>query len=149
MSQYPKGIYTLRIRINGPEEIDIGSLTRDSFDGDYLYVGSALGSGGLKRVRRHLQVAKGSHEGGHWHVDHLTGAGDVVESWLVPTTEDLECELAGELAEEFEQPVEGFGASDCDCYSHLFSYESSKKEPLIKKMKEIAPGAKPVRFDWQ
>lgn len=82
-------------------------------------------------------------------MDHLCGAGDVVESWLIPTTEELECELAGELAEEFKQPVEGFGASDCDCYSHLFSYESSKKESLIKKMKEIAPGAKPVRFDWQ
>lgn len=148
MNQHPKGVYVLRIRIDGPREIEIGSLIREKFDGDYLYVGSALGSGGLKRVSRHLKVAKGTQEGGHWHVDHLTEAGKVAESWLIPSVKDLECELAGELAEEFEQPVKGFGASDCNCYSHLFFYEDSGKEHLIKKLKNVAPEVKPVRFDW-
>ncbi|MFP4136469.1 MAG: GIY-YIG nuclease family protein [Candidatus Acetothermia bacterium] len=149
MSQYPKGIYVLRIRFEEPVELEIGSLTSGRFHGDYLYVGSALGPGGLKRVGRHLEVANGTNNGGHWHVDHLTKPGKIVESWLIPTEQELECTLAGKLAREFAQPVEGFGASDCSCYSHLFAYDSSKKEFLIRQLQEVAPGAKPVRFDWK
>lgn len=149
MSQYPKGIYVLRIRVEEPKLMEIGSLTSHRFQGEYLYVGSALGPGGLKRVRRHLEVSNGTHEGGHWHVDHLTEAGRVVESWLIPTEEELECILAGKLERDFDQPVEDFGASDCDCYSHLFDYQDSKKEFLIKQLKNVAPETKPIRFDWR
>lgn len=149
MNQYPKGIYVLRILLERPKELKIGSLPPHEFHGEYLYVGSALGSGGLRRVRRHVEVSRGSNEGSHWHVDHLTSTGKIIESWLIPTEEDLECALAGKLKGEFNQPVKGFGASDCDCYSHLFFYDSSKGKTLIKKLKEISPGAKPIRFDWE
>ncbi|MFW6006181.1 MAG: GIY-YIG nuclease family protein [Candidatus Bipolaricaulota bacterium] len=149
MNRYPKGIYVLRIQLEEPKELKIGSLTTEEFQGEYLYVGSALGPGGLQRVRRHIEVSNGSREGGHWHIDYLTRPGRIVESWLIPTEEDLECSLAEKLQEAFDQPVKEFGASDCECYSHLFSYEDSKKKELVKKVEEIAPGAKPIRFDWQ
>lgn len=149
MNQLPKGIYLLKIRLEQPEELKIGTLSSHEFNGEYLYVGSALGSGGFQRVIRHVEISRGSSEGGHWHVDHLTDVGKVVESWLIPTEEDLECLLAGKLQEEFDQPVKGFGSSDCNCYSHLFSYDNSKGKDLIRELKEIAPGTKPVRFDWK
>lgn len=149
MSQYPKGIYVLRVRVEEPKKMQVGSLPSHEFHGEYLYVGSALGPGGLKRVSRHLEVSKGTHEGGHWHVDHLTGAGKVIESWLIPTEEEMECILAEKLERGLDQPVKGFGASDCDCYSHLFNYEDTKKEFLIKKLKNLASGVRPVRFDWK
>lgn len=149
MSQYPKGIYVLRVRVEEPKRMEVGSLPSHKFQGEYLYVGSALGPGGLKRVKRHLEVSKGTHEGGHWHVDYLTEAGRVPVSWLIPTEKELECTLAGKLEQELRQPVEGFGASDCDCYSHLFAYEESKKEFLIKQLKDLTPESRPVRFEWR
>ena len=148
MSSYPEGIYVLRIDVGEPRELEIGSLTKRKFSGQYLYVGSARGAGGLKRVTRHLEVSSGRNRGEHWHVDYLIEAGAIKETWLIPTEEDLECKLAEELAKLFPQPVEGFGASDCSCASHLFSFEKEKKPELIRKCDEIISEGKPIRFDW-
>lgn len=149
MSQYPKGIYALIIRIEEPRELKIGDLVRDEFQGDYLYVGSAHGPGGLQRVSRHLKAAAGESGNDHWHIDYLIGPGVIRETWLLPTDKDLECELATSLEKSFEQPVKDFGSSDCDCFSHLFNYDSEQKVELIKKLDRIEPDCKPIRFDWE
>lgn len=149
MSQYPEGIYALIIDIEEAQEFEIGNLVRELFRGKYLYVGSAHGPGGLRRVTRHMKVSGGSSGGGHWHVDYLTGPGEIRETWLIPTEKDLECELAADLAELFDQPVEGFGSSDCDCFSHLFSYNPGRREKLIKTLDQLEPEGKPIRFEWQ
>ncbi|MCF7889994.1 GIY-YIG nuclease family protein [Candidatus Bipolaricaulota bacterium] len=148
MSQYPEGIYALIIKIEKTQELEIGNLAREEFRGKYLYVGSAHGPGGLQRVTRHMKVSTGSSGSDHWHVDYLTGPGEIRETWLIPTERDLECELVSDLAELFDQPVEGFGSSDCDCFSHLFSYNPESKERLIKKLDRLAPEGKPIRFEW-
>jgi len=149
MSEQPEGVYLLRVRVKPEETIDIGSLARRKVKGEYLYVGSAHGSGGFKRVSRHLEVAAGRRSGGHWHIDHLVEAGEVVETWLIPSEEDLECELAGILGKLFEQPIESFGSSDCNCYSHLFKFEPSRKSELIRELNEMKSESKPIRFDWK
>ena len=149
MDRYPKGTYVLRIELEEEEELEIGSLGSFRLSGSYLYVGSALGPGGLKRVTRHIEVASGEQEGGHWHVDYLTDAGKVAETWLIPAEADIECQLAGTLADYFSQPVEGFGASDCSCYSHLFTYEPEKKEELIREINRAIDEISPIRFDWK
>ncbi|MBS3788841.1 GIY-YIG nuclease family protein [Candidatus Bipolaricaulota bacterium] len=149
MSQYPEGIYALVIIMEEPKELEIGNLVRGEFQGEYLYVGSAHGPGGLQRVTRHLKVSAESSGGDHWHVDYLTRSGEIRETWLIPTEKDLECELAENLAKLFNQPVKGFGASDCDCFSHLFSYDPERKKELIKELDRVEPESKPIRFEWE
>ena len=149
MSEYPEGIYALVVRIEEPRELKIGNLGRNEFQGDYLYVGSAHGSGGLQRVTRHIKISTGSKAGNHWHIDYLTGPGDIRETWLIPTEKDLECELVASLAEVFDRPIRGFGSSDCDCFAHLFSYDPGDRKGLIKKLDQVEPDSKPIRFDWK
>ena len=91
--------------------------------GGYCYTGSALGSGGFSRIDRHQRVAAGDHDVRHWHVDYF-GAHPATELVAVERTpgQDCECAVARELG---DAPVPGFGASDCDCESHLARFESA------------------------
>jgi Uri superfamily endonuclease len=112
------GTYTLCLELPRPVDIDVGALGVHRFPaGGYAYTGSALGSGGFARVDRHRRIAAGEDDTRHWHVDSLTGhpATDLV---TVVTSDgvDAECRIAGRLP---DGPVPGFGASDCDCRSHL------------------------------
>jgi len=111
-----KGIYTLAVEVE--DEFEVGALGLHEFDGRYVYVGSALGPGGLKRVARHLGVKEG--EVRRWHVDYLLARGEVVSVDATTTSRYLECRLAAILSEELPVAVEGFGCSDCGCDTHLF-----------------------------
>jgi Uri superfamily endonuclease len=52
-----KGVYCLIFR-NRNCILDAGSLKKIGFSkGYYIYVGSALGSGGLKRLKRHVLLS--------------------------------------------------------------------------------------------
>jgi Uri superfamily endonuclease len=74
-----KGSYALLLRLNNHTQIQIGRLGQRPFAaGYYLYLGSALGSGGLAaRLRRHLSVDKRPF----WHIDYLRRHSDVVTIW--------------------------------------------------------------------
>jgi len=55
----------------------------------------------------------------HWHVDYLLGHPESrVAAVYVTEHEDVECETARAL-NDAASPVEGLGASDCDCGTHL------------------------------
>jgi endonuclease-3 len=112
------GTYTLCIALDRPAEIEIGALgTRTLPAGVYAYTGSAFGAGGFGRVDRHYELAAGDRETRHWHIDYLLGHEDATITGDVRTSgEDVECVVASELP---PSPVSGFGASDCDCSSHL------------------------------
>jgi endonuclease-3 len=114
------GTYTLLIDLPRTVEISVGALGTHRFPaGAYAYTGSALGSGGFARVDRHRRVACGDHGVRHWHVDYLTGHPDTSLVDVVTSTgADAECAIARQLP---DGPVEGFGASDCTCRSHLAS----------------------------
>ena len=112
------GTYTLLLSLPRAADIEVGALgTYRLPAGAYAYTGSALGSGGFARVDRHRRVAAGEHDTRHWHVDYLTGhpATELV-TVVTSTGVDAECAVAGRLP---AGPVDGFGASDCDCRSHL------------------------------
>lgn len=112
------GTYTLLFALDEPVEIRVGALGTCEFPaGGYAYTGSARASGGFARVDRHRRVAAGDHDARHWHVDYLGGhpATRLVDVVTAPGV-DAECAVAQELD---DGPVDEFGASDCDCASHL------------------------------
>jgi endonuclease-3 len=112
------GTYTLLFELPDPIRIDAGALgTRTLDTGWYGYTGSALGAGGFARIARHERVAAGDREVRHWHVDYLGGhPGTRLREAVTAPGSDVECTVARTLG---DGPVDGFGASDCDCHSHL------------------------------
>lgn len=144
-----KGVYLLQIGM-GSRRLKVGNLGTIQFEGDYLYVGSALGNGGLKRVKRHLELACGDRFCNHWHIDSLLEAGDLKRVWLVPTERSLECELAHNLSTSLPGSIPGFGCSDCDCQSHLFQYRAEFQEEVLQAIDELQIGLNPFCFnpDW-
>jgi Uri superfamily endonuclease len=99
--------------------------------GWYVYVGSALGPGGLAaRLCHHLAPMRRPH----WHIDHLrTVVGPVVEIWYAVGPERRECDWATRLATRpgATRPIGGFGASDCRCPAHLFHFVERPRPGLI------------------
>lgn len=114
-----KGVYCL-IFENQDCKLDIGRKGEFSFlSGFHVYVGSALGPGGLKRVKRHIDFSKKKDRNPRWHVDylHLTPSFRLVSAVCAPTSFRFECELARKIGGD---SVSGFGCTDCKCSSHLF-----------------------------
>jgi Uri superfamily endonuclease len=121
-----RGSYVLVIDCERPTTIAVGALGSVDVDaGTYAYVGSAFGPGGLGRVDRHRRVDAGDHDVRHWHIDYLLGAAETrlarVETFA---GRDLECALAAALERVGCVPIDDFGASDCDCESHLWGVDS-------------------------
>ena len=100
----------------------VGKLGRFSFPaGHYLYIGSALGPGGLAgRLRHHLSEEKRLH----WHVDYLDQESTITELWMGLGKGKKEHSWADVIKQlpEADEPAVGFGSSDCRCRSHLFHF---------------------------
>jgi len=114
-----KGIYALVFR-NPACTVRIGALGPVRFRaGWHVYVGSALGSGGLARLDRHIALARDRDRRPTWHVDYLLTDDRFSLRGTVsaPTTGRLECRLAQAIG---GPAVPAFGCSDCRCPSHLF-----------------------------
>lgn len=113
------GIYTILLNLGKAQEIVVGSLGVIAFAaGYYAYTGSARGSGGCKRVDRHIRVLQGIESTRRWHIDYLLPKAGFQEVFITKTTRDLECRIASMIAER-TRPVKGFGCTDCRCLSHL------------------------------
>jgi len=130
------GTYALLLKLDNQERITIGKLgTFDFPAGYYLYVGSALGPGGLRaRLARHRRASKSpsgsnSGQGGkklHWHIDYLLQRAQLIEVWSMASEERLECKWS-EVARGLpgaQVPVRGFGSSDCCCPAHLIYFSA-------------------------
>ena len=125
------GTYAIHLRVAESVSCVVGALGRHTFPaGDYIYVGSAWGPGGLAaRVGRHL---RGSGKR-HWHIDYLRPYAHPVEVWLAPQVRS-ECAWAQAL---LAQPaaqviVPRFGASDCTCATHLIYGVEAVAESLSR-----------------
>lgn len=117
-----RGAYAVLLSLSAPHTVTVGRLGTFCFPaGFYLYLGSALGPGGLSsRLARHCRVKKKQH----WHIDHLRPFASVEQIWVWITNERVECDWA---AAALALPGAGipaprFGASDCRCRAHLFHY---------------------------
>lgn len=126
-----KGVYCLIFQ-NEECQLDAGGLKGTKLKGGYhIYVGSALGPGGLKRLKRHVMLSLNKDKKPRWHVDYLS-ISYVFELICVVyafSGEAVECRVAGKLGECFNEYVSHFGSGDCRCPSHLFY---SKKYPLLE-----------------
>lgn len=135
------------IRSTGSQQVQIGRRgTLFLRPGWYFYVGSALGSGGLRpRLLRHL------NGGGrlHWHIDYLL-ASDNTSLHEICWTESqnrYECRW-GEAMEQLvpDIPMPGFGSSDCRCSSHLFFASLLPSREKMSKVLHIACNSGPIHF---
>jgi Uri superfamily endonuclease len=135
-----KGVYCL-IFENQACKLKIGKKGEFSFaSGFYIYVGSALGSGGLKRVKRHIDFSR-NKDGNkdrkpRWHVDylHLSPAFRLVSAVCASTSSKLECTLSSRIGGD---SVFGFGCTDCTCNSHLFYRKKSPIDEITEVFKSL------------
>ena len=137
------GSYILILSNKQRREIKVGKLATLSLDkGYYIYVGSALGPGGVQaRVKRHSKKDKKDH----WHIDYLRSVTDLVSIWYLYSEDRFEHQFA-ELFQKNDKiavPLAGFGASDCACAAHLFY---SKEKPKFDKYKHDLEAEKLFRF---
>ena len=123
------GTYALHLWLCHPQCAQIGKLGEFNFlPGDYLYIGSALGPGGLQaRLSRHLRGE--SHH--YWHIDWLRAITEVVGFYYLMKSSHSECLWSQALLDYpgVSVPVPRFGASDCrtsgkSCAAHLVRFES-------------------------
>ena len=125
------GTYVLVMRVPAPLQVRIGRLGASVLPaGWYVYVGSALGPGGLRgRLARHFRADKKLR----WHIDYVlssaaaaTQAQPIAQVWYVCSAVRNECVWARELGAlpGARVAMRGFGASDCHCPSHLLAFEA-------------------------
>lgn len=118
------GTYILHLHLSIHHKIQIGKLGEFTFPpGEYLYVGSAHGPGGLRgRVGHHMRRSDRLH----WHIDWLRCIAEVSGYFYLVSKEHLECRWSQYLMQQpgGKVPIPGFGASDCrkkgsHCAAHL------------------------------
>ena len=97
---------------------------------ELIYVGSALGSGGLTaRCRHHGRAATRPH----WHLDYLRPHCRLIGCWVTRGLERREHDWAHALGtlSDASWPQLGFGSSDCDCPAHLIRLESAPETATL------------------
>jgi len=119
------GTYALILTAARPRRIQVGSLGKLAVrTGCYVYVGSALGPGGLRgRLSHHLRVTRRPH----WHLDYLRRVARPVGLWYCLDAVRREHDWAGMLLGMPGSSValRRFGASDCLCETHLVFFASA------------------------
>lgn len=127
-----KGVYCLVFE-NDSCEIKIGKLGNIPFKkGHHIYIGSALGPGGLKRVKRHISLSENRDKNPRWHIDylHLNHNFKLIAAVYAATNKRYECLLAQKfIQKENGSCILNFGCSDCSCVSHLYY---RKQYPVIE-----------------
>lgn len=127
------GTYAVHLSVSLARLISIGRLGQYRVPlGDYFYLGSARGAGGLRaRVGRHLRGDGALH----WHIDTLRAAAEVCEAFYTVTDTPLECVWSQALAQLPDAfiPVPHFGSSDCrsGCSAHLIGFRSAASPDQI------------------
>jgi Uri superfamily endonuclease len=122
------GTYAFSFMLPEAVKASIGRLGRLDFPaGDYIYLGSARGRGGLRaRLGRHLRSVKATH----WHIDYLRPYLEIRAIGYLPGNDNLECAWSQSLAglPAARLPAPGFGASDCvrGCTAHLVAFPAGE-----------------------
>jgi Uri superfamily endonuclease len=140
------GTYVLVMEARAPAVITAGRLGQlQIVSGWYAYIGSAFGPGGVAaRCGHHLRISARPR----WHIDYLRAVSELREIWFSCDSGKREhtwSNLIGK-GKGATQPFPGFGASDCDCRSHLFRFS---KAPSFRGFRErlyrLVPDHHPVR----
>jgi len=128
------GTYALLLSSATDSSIRVGRLGDLRLQpGYYVYVGSALGLGGVRgRLAHHMRPA----ERPHWHIDYLRKKTTLEAVWFCYHRKPLEHAWAKRFAAMpgASVPLAGFGSSDCDCESHLFFFAKCPARGLAAKL---------------
>ena len=120
-----RGTYALFLHLEHDTPIVVGRLGTFCFPtGYYIYVGSALGSGGLPaRLARHHRQQKRLH----WHIDYLLEYARIVGVETDTSGKRRECAWARKWLNTpgVQVIAPGFGASGCGCLAHLMYTNSA------------------------
>jgi Uri superfamily endonuclease len=140
------GTYILVCQARQAGFVPAGGLGRLSVpQGYFLYVGSALGPGGLRaRLAHHMRPVLKPH----WHIDYLRTVAHLRQIWFCYGQERREHDWAGVLHQlrGASIPFPGFGSSDCGCASHLFFFEKCPTQSAFAAALREA-GHHPTRID--
>jgi Uri superfamily endonuclease len=132
------GTYALWLRLARRATVTVGRLGTFAFPpGEYLYVGSALGPGGLAaRVAHHAHHSPSPH----WHIDYLRRHAALVAIWHRSGGVRREHNWAAALTQlrGATVPVAGFGASDCRCPAHLVRMTSAQRIARFRRLVDEA-----------
>lgn len=127
-----KGAYQLLIYLSDSTHIRIGKKGTFRFPkGYYIYTGSA--KNGLNgRVERHLRENKKNF----WHIDYFLNHASVKKVFLFPDERTDECSLSRKMLTKSEAKVivPKFGASDCNCPTHLVFFTRLKHVPRVNSI---------------
>jgi len=132
-----KGSYLLILESSSHAVITIGKkgcLTLHP--GFYVYIGSALGPGGLRaRVSRHSDRDKKQH----WHIDYLRPYLQLSAVCYCACSERLEDAWSQQVGAwpEAEVPMKGFGATDRLMSTHLYYFN---KRPETANLMTLGGG---------
>ncbi|MEM2126453.1 MAG: GIY-YIG nuclease family protein [Candidatus Methanosuratincola sp.] len=146
-----RGVYTIILRLNRDSLLKIGKKEFDLKPGVYVYVGSALGAGGINaRLSRHFKTFTTGATKKHWHIDSLLPFSESFASVYALTSQKMECELVWSLKEMGFQTVQGFGNTDCRsrCGGHLILVDDlnvdlrSATQRVISAFEKIGLAAK-------
>ena len=134
-----KGVYVLILKLDQESDIQIGKLGKLHFrEGFYAYTGSALGTGGFKRVERHFNISTGKNPTRKWHIDYLSSKSKIVYAILLPTEDAIECKLARNIIKiSGISIIPGFGCTDCMCETHLIYAENDPRSMIIDISNEM------------
>ena len=139
------GTYALILASAGNEHLQIGRLGQLQVrSGYYVYLGSAFGPGGVKaRISHHRKTATRPH----WHIDYLSSSLPLDEVWYSYDPIHREHQWA-DLFKRMEGsaiPLKKFGASDCDCVSHLFFFPNRPSKTIfLRKLHSHFRDHKPI-----
>lgn len=141
-----RGTYVLVLEVREPARIKVGRLGElDITPGWYTYIGSAFGPGGVAaRCNHHSRISQRPH----WHIDYLRSVCELREIWFSYDSARREhtwSNLVGK-GRGATQPFPGFGASDCDCRSHLFRFPKTPSfQGFKRRLHGLLPGHGPLR----
>lgn len=133
-----RGTYLLFLFIQQDINLTIGALGCKLFQqGNYIYVGSAFGPGGLeKRITRHLKQEKKIF----WHIDYLLNDNfvKILAYGKILSDYKIECNVVDQIRGTFQEKsliIKNFGSSDCNCKSHLLYFNNIPVNEIIKQIK--------------
>jgi len=133
------GTYALVLSSSKDSLIKVGRLGWLRLQrGFYVYIGSALGPGGLyARIGHHRRRATRPR----WHIDYLRQHTRLERVWYRYGGARYEHEWARAMRTlpGATTPLDGFGSSDCDCGSHLFFFENRPSLRALERL--ISAGA--------
>lgn len=140
------GTYVLVLEALEQTRINAGRLGElEIIPGWYAYVGSAFGPGGVAaRCGHHIGISAKPH----WHIDYLRAVCRLRAIWFSCHSAKVEhtwSNLVGK-GRGASQPFPGFGASDCDCRSHLYRFSRAPSFPgFRRRLYARLPGQGPLR----